>query len=689
MVTENSVLFGPLPESDETSGLHDPPPGSRRAPGDEPIPGYRLVEPLGRGGFGEVWKCEAPGGLLKAVKFVLPDPTRMHLDGGQALRLEFEAFQQIKQIRHPFILQVERVELLPHELVMVMELADSQLQERYDSCVASGLPGIPRDELLGYFIDAAEALDVMTTKYGLQHLDVKPANLFLVGGHVKVGDYGLVTQLEATNHTIMNRGLTPRYVAPEVLNGEIHSTSDQYSLALVYTELLTGVFPYNGHTTAQLMLQHVTGTPNLATLPPADRASVLRALSKKPEERFPTCTDFVHAMMLATPPPGEHEPAPASHFAIELVRRKRTSPVPQAKPTSPTETKTLPNMPGLTMPRGTLPPLRSPDIASKTTTQRPSQHEVLQATPGPVPTPPVPGMGTPTPSLDGVVLNRIFAVIAVDHLQGKSPVEDGYVAEEFVQAIVTEAAGWDPPKDPTAVLRLPDGNWGCRFPTAIPTAVIPHKLTPLVEIGLCQEVSQPSPDRLLLRVRAPDRSGGWSIRSRQTAGALVEVTLPPRQHRGGLHTLTQAQTALGNQPQAPNATPPGEIRMLGELYGNPDPEFVRWAADGVPHLMREVRRALQTVDERRSARRLPYEGPLVLYPVTPEGLVMNSIRGMCVNVSMGGLLCNMASTPSTRYVYVQFPGVEPAKNLAILTRIIRTHRQDNVVQMAGRFRLDL
>ena len=292
--------------------------------GDEPLPGYRLLQPLGEGGFGEVWKCEAPGGLLKAIKFVKgSDHGGTILHGGQrdSAAVEFQAIQRVKDVRHPFLLSLERVEVLAGELVLVMELADHNLADRFDECQAAGQPGIDRDELLAYLTEAAEALDVLNLKHGLQHLDVKPANLFIIGNHIKVADFGLVNSLEemiADGPPKDLGGLTPNFVAPEMLRGKISRHCDQYSLAVVYQALLTGVQPFTGANPRQVMLAHLTGEPNLSPLPEGDRAAVARALSKDSADRFPSCLHFVQALVF-----GEEEAAPESKPAPRPKPRRQ------------------------------------------------------------------------------------------------------------------------------------------------------------------------------------------------------------------------------------------------------------------------------------------------------------------------------------------------------------------------------
>jgi eukaryotic-like serine/threonine-protein kinase len=153
----------------------------RIEPNAEPIPGYRLIERIGSGGFGEVWKAEAPGGLFKAIKFVQREghsedsiaiggcePDRSRADQ------EWKSLVRVKSVRHPFILLLDRFENIDNFLVIVMELADRTLADRFKECRSQGLPGIPREELLGYMAEAAEVLDLMNSQYQLQHLDIKP-----------------------------------------------------------------------------------------------------------------------------------------------------------------------------------------------------------------------------------------------------------------------------------------------------------------------------------------------------------------------------------------------------------------------------------------------------------------------------------------------------------------------------------
>jgi hypothetical protein len=257
------------------------------------LPGYTLSTKLGAGGYGEVWLAHAPGGLTKAVKFIFGsyhDKRAEH---------ELKALQKVKEVRHPFLLSLERIEVVDGRLVIVTELADASLKDRFDQCASQGLRGIPRAELLAYLHDAADALDFLGQKHTLQHLDVKPENLLLVAGHVKVADFGLVKDVGKSQASLVG-GLTPLYSAPEVFQGAPSTQSDQYSLAVLYQEMLTGVLPFGGVTAAELTLQHLHDDPDLSPLPKFDRYIVSQALSKDPTQRFGSCTELINALLTAT-----------------------------------------------------------------------------------------------------------------------------------------------------------------------------------------------------------------------------------------------------------------------------------------------------------------------------------------------------------------------------------------------------
>jgi hypothetical protein len=294
---------------------------------DEPLPGYRMIERLGAGGYGEVWRAEAPGGLTKAIKLVFGQQHEK-----RATR-ELRALELIRQLRHPFLLSLERIEVVDERLLIVTELADGSVKDRFDVCLQNGLPGIPREEILRYVRDAADALDYMSEQHGLQHLDIKPENLLMLADHVKVADFGLVKDVKQSSASLVG-GMTPLYAAPEVFRGLPGRQSDQYSLAIVYQEMLTGRLPFVGGNAAELTLQHLNDEPDLSSLSGAERYVISRALSKDPSHRYATCREFVEALgksatSFADAPATQPAPAPTS-FSSRFAE-------PAAKWTAPTE----------------------------------------------------------------------------------------------------------------------------------------------------------------------------------------------------------------------------------------------------------------------------------------------------------------------------------------------------------------
>ena len=261
----------------------------------EPVPGYRLIERLGRGGFGIVWKAEGPGGFKVALKFV---PL-----AEQVGPVELRALQIIREIRHPHLLATFGSWQSDDTLIIAMELAERTLLDRFRESIGQGFKGIPAPEIFEHFLDAAKGIDYLNEpRYpsgggepqGIQHRDIKPQNLLLVGGSVKVADFGLARFLEhsQTGHT---GSLTPSYAAPEFFDRKTSSQSDQYSLAVAYCHLRGGRLPFEG-SLAEVMAGHVMRPPDLSMLPEEEREAVGRALAKVPRDRWPSCRAFVHAL---------------------------------------------------------------------------------------------------------------------------------------------------------------------------------------------------------------------------------------------------------------------------------------------------------------------------------------------------------------------------------------------------------
>ncbi len=273
--------------------------------GGEPLPGYFLVEFLGRGSYGEVWKATGPGGFPLALKFITLDHP--------ALATEVRALDLMKNLRHANLLSYFGAWQTGGLLIIALELADGTLMDRLVECQGRGLAGIPFPELIDYMRDIAKGIDFLNdysldgekrSGIGIQHRDIKPQNLMLVGGSGRVGDFGLAKLME---HSVTSNtgAMTLAYAAPEFFSGETAKTSDQYSLAVTYCQLRTGQLPFRGQQ-AEIVSGHISRPPDLSGLPKIERPVVSRALSKMPDSRWPSCREFVEALarqgMSKTPP---------------------------------------------------------------------------------------------------------------------------------------------------------------------------------------------------------------------------------------------------------------------------------------------------------------------------------------------------------------------------------------------------
>lgn len=297
---ERLVRKNPVPPSPPP-----PPPSARVIPPGPDITtrqdlaahtGYRLIGRIKRGSFGEVWRAEAPGGVEVALKIIFGSVADKE---GQR---ELQALDLIKRLRHPFLLPIHGYWQQEDRLLIAMELADGSLRDRAEECRKAGEPGIPAEELVRYFREAAEALDHLHGKRVL-HRDIKPENILVLAGHAKVADFDLARVVGETRRLVTGSLCgTMAYTAPEVFwRGKVGEGSDQYSLAVTYAELRLNrpLFPIGN--LYQLMHDHLQRSPDLVPLMEVEQAVLRKALAKDSEERYRSCREFVRALELTVP----------------------------------------------------------------------------------------------------------------------------------------------------------------------------------------------------------------------------------------------------------------------------------------------------------------------------------------------------------------------------------------------------
>lgn len=263
-------------------------------PGAEPFPGYRLLHILGRGGFAEVWAADYNGSRV-ALKF-------MHSRDPMVAANEVRAIQQMKQIRHHYLLRIDQVWSLPGYVVFSMELADGSLMDMLHVYYAEfGGPIFP-EPLCHYMAQAAEAIDFLNSRHhqvdgkrvGFQHADIKPSNILVSEDTVKLADFGLAVPLSQPRVHRSACG-TAHFAAAEVFQSQLTDRSDQYSLAVTYCLLRGGRLPFAGDP-GSFRTSYVRPTPDLTMLPDNERPIIARALSPSPGDRWPNCIAMVDAI---------------------------------------------------------------------------------------------------------------------------------------------------------------------------------------------------------------------------------------------------------------------------------------------------------------------------------------------------------------------------------------------------------
>src|SRR5690606_38509476 len=270
------------------------------------VAGYYIEDIVGKGGMAVVYLALDPR-LSRRVALKILNPV-LSVDDRFRQRFILES-RTVASIEHPNIIPIYEANAdADGVLYIAMRYVDGLDLRRF---IYDRGP-LPLDQGTRIFAQVAAALDAAHA-HDLIHRDVKPANILLAGDHVYLTDFGITkhrTSISGLTQTDQFIG-TPRYMSPEQINKEhIDGRADQYALACVVYEGLSGRLPFQRDNDIALLWAHLAEQPVPLTqlrpeLPPEVDGVMMRALAKVPDQRYPSCAAFIealHGAITGTPP---------------------------------------------------------------------------------------------------------------------------------------------------------------------------------------------------------------------------------------------------------------------------------------------------------------------------------------------------------------------------------------------------
>ncbi len=275
---------------------------------------FKLAMLLGLGKTAQVYLAYAPDGREVALKL----PRKEVRTNPRQSRMFAQEVLLSLGLTHPNLVHGLAGKPYGEDAFLALEyFPEGSLQHR----LAQG--PLDPEAALRYTQQIAQALIYLHGR-GIVHQDVKPANVFLAGSTVKLGDFGVAKTPNDTNP--LERAGSPYYMAPELFKGEAATpASDAYSLGVLAYELFAGRRPFEYESYDALMTAHLTKPPPpLTGVERPIAQAILGLLAKNPSDR-PSLTEFVRVLKGEPPPPApktERATTPRPSLLSRLFRRK-------------------------------------------------------------------------------------------------------------------------------------------------------------------------------------------------------------------------------------------------------------------------------------------------------------------------------------------------------------------------------